>query len=273
MLVIIDEVFSLYAPNAPGKAATPSGRRASLPAESQTLGPKAAPPSGVALFGPGAALPGPGAQLSAPKAALLGGVALSSRATLSPHPTGHPLTARHPVAVINGLSKLCAAPEVKLGWIALTGGTAAARRAMIDRLDTLHDTYLTVSAYATAAAEVFTRHPGAITARATARATIATARQRAIHRLGTIEGWTPYPSTSGIHIPIQIDPVYAAFHFGTLNDEEIALAIVRQTGVYTHPGSFYRLSHPHFSGTPWLVVTCLITPQDLDRAHQRLTRL
>ena len=162
-----------------------------------------------------------------------------------------------PIAHIGGVSKLCAAPGVKAGWIAVNGGNSKIRARYVEALDTYHDTYLTLSRYAECAIAPFITSISAREARTEIRRQVNAMRERFVATITEIEGWRPFPVTSGIHVPIQIDPVYAAERFGTLDDEQIAISILRKSGVLVHPGCFYGLGEPAFRGGPWVVATCL----------------
>ena len=188
----------------------------------------------------------------------------------APHPGNNRRDAAYPVAHLNGLSKLCAAPEIKLGWITLTGGTREARRETLEALDTLHDTYLTTSGFAEAAARVFLRDPRAKQARVDLRHTVERRRAALVELFASRPHWTPHGASSGIHIPVAMDPVYAAQRFGTLDDETIAVRLVKEAGIHLHPGYFYELDHPHFAGGPWFIASALASPEAMERVIDRL---
>ena len=162
-----------------------------------------------------------------------------------------------PVVHLNGLSKLCVAPEVKLGWIIVSGGDSAARSRLMEALDTEHDTYLSLSGFAEAAAKPFIAGDAARHARRTVRDRVNDLHGAMVRELQSIPGLYLSQGDSGIHIPVRLDPIVAAERFGTLDDEAIAVEILNATGVYLHPGYFYGLDLPRFSGAPWFVVSAL----------------
>ena len=166
-------------------------------------------------------------------------------------------TAQPLLIELQGVSKLCAAPELKLGWIRLIGGEPEQRAALAEELDTAHDTYLSLSGFAQAAVGPFVADAAAWEARRALRAELGTRRAALTDRLAEIEGLEAHRVTAGIHVPVRLDPVLAAQRVGTVDDEVIATRLLAETGVYLHPGSFYGLDQPRFSGAPWLVMSCL----------------
>ena len=178
-----------------------------------------------------------------------------------------------PIAHLNGVSKLCAAPEVKLGWIAVEGGDPVAREELLDALDTAHDTYLTLSGFAEAATGAFVADREAGAAHEELRRRVAELRRETLGAVGSVPWIEPTDADSGIHIPVRIDPVFAAERFGTVDDEAIATRLVRETGVFLHPGSFYGLDHPAFTGGPWGIVSAITPPAVRDAAVATLRRL
>lgn len=172
------------------------------------------------------------------------------------------------VASLNGLSKLCAAPEIKLGWIALHGDTEATAF-LRDTLDTLHDALLTVSGFA----EAFVRIALAPEA-ASARDAIAhgIAQRRALlHRsLSAIPGVTVQASRGGVHLPFSVSADLAAERFGTTDDEGVARAVLTRTGVHLHPGYLYGMEPSRGSIDPWFVVSCVHDPDRITAAGERL---
>ncbi|MFW5694059.1 MAG: aminotransferase class I/II-fold pyridoxal phosphate-dependent enzyme [Alkalispirochaeta sp.] len=178
-----------------------------------------------------------------------------------------------PVVHLNGFSKLCAAPEVKLGWIMVSGGDSHARSDLVEALDTEHDTYLSLSGFAEAAVEPFIAGDAALAARRRIRTRVTTLRTAMRNDIDSIPGFRAVEVNGGIHLPVRLDPVVAAERFGTVDDESIAATILNSTGVFLHPGYFYGLDYPRFGGTPWFVVSAL-TDDDLRReACAALSRL
>lgn len=155
-----------------------------------------------------------------------------------PPPTLHgadaPLT-----AVINGLSKLAGLPQMKLGWIALSGeGSAEASK----RLVMIGDTYLSVNTPVQAGlagilessadlADVIRRRAAANYRRIAARLS-----GTPITLLASQGGWNGI-----LRMP------------GHRSDEEWALRLLEKTGVLTYPGHFFGLE-----GGVFLVVSLIV---------------
>ncbi len=203
----------------------------------------------------------------------------SDTRTNSDTPTGSDLVAHDttespvPVVHLNGVSKVCAAPEIKLGWIMLSGGDSTVRTGLMEALDTEHDTYLALSGFAEAAVAPFLRDEAAGTARRAIRNRVSRMRSEMLTEIESSSGWHAAAVNGGIHIPLQLDPMAASERFGTLDDETIAVEILERTGVYLHPGYFYGLDYPQFSGGPWFVVSALIEESSRREAFRRLRQL
>lgn len=190
----------------------------------------------------------------------------TERLSVSDSPS--PLTVR-----INGLSKMYAAPELKLGWIIITGGSEVDRATLFATLDTRHDTYLTVSGYAESAVGVlFETSEGRDLRRdiADAVTTRHSVFDSTIATIPVIESVYSDVEIGGIHRVYRIDPVFASHRFGTLDDEEIACRIIAETGVLIHPGYLYGLDGSVFGGGPWFVMTVLHEEETVLRANLRL---
>ncbi len=188
-------------------------------------------------------------------------------------PRGPQGRGEHPTVHLNGVSKLCAAPEVKLAWIAVRGGTRARRAELVDQLDTRHDDYLTLSGFAEAAAAPFLTDPRAYRRRREFRDMINARRSYAIRHLAAVDGWEVPGTDSGIHVPVRLDPVYASRIFGTMDDERIAVALVERSGIYLHPGYFYGFDRSQFGGGPWFVITALHDEMTVREATSRIEAL
>jgi aspartate/methionine/tyrosine aminotransferase len=177
------------------------------------------------------------------------------------------------VVHLNGVSKLCAAPEIKLGWIFVSGGDSAERAALTEDLDTEHDTYLSLSGFAEAALKPFVAGETARSVRREIRESVETLRTAMIREIDSTPGWQAAEVTSGIHIPLRLDPMVAAERFGTLDDETIAVELVNRTGTFLHPGYYYGLDYPRFAGGPWFVVSALTDPATRTEAFDALRRI
>ncbi len=155
---------------------------------------------------------------------------------------------------LGGLSKAAGLPQVKLGWIAVTGpGAAEALR----RLDLMCDTYLSVGTPVQQAA------PRLITLGAEIRARIAARvqenrRQVAAAVSGT--GCTLLPTEAGWSALLRLPAV--------MTDEEWALALLDE-GVLVQPGYFFDIQLP-----ATLVISLLPPLRDgITRIVNRVSRL
>jgi aspartate/methionine/tyrosine aminotransferase len=144
---------------------------------------------------------------------------------------------------LSGLSKISAVPQMKVAWVATTGPEPLKKEAL-SRLAVIADTYLSMSAPAQLAvpAMLAERHNIQPQLRQQIRANLDVldsqlATQNLCHRLAVEGGW------------------YAILRAPVLgSDEELAIALLRNTCVLLHPGHFYN-----FSGNGYLVAS-LITP-------------
>ncbi len=158
---------------------------------------------------------------------------------------------------LGGLSKGSGLPQMKLGWIA-AGGPAELRRAALERLDTIADSYLSVGAPVLAAAprllEIGDRLRAAIAARVRKnRAWLAgaVARDGVPALLPAQGGW------------------YAVLRFpDTRTDEELALELLDKHDVLAHPGYFFD-----FPSGSYLVVSLLVPEQALQWGVEAILQL
>jgi alanine-synthesizing transaminase len=144
---------------------------------------------------------------------------------------------------LSGLSKISALPQMKLGWIAVSGPKAQ-RRVALDRLEVIADTFLSVSTPVQGAARVLleqrkTIQPqlGERISRNLAELDVQLSRQTVCSRLDVEGGWYTV-----LRIPV------------TRSDEETGIELLTGCGVLVHPGHFYD-----FPQEGWIVLS-LITP-------------
>ncbi|WP_322493777.1 pyridoxal phosphate-dependent aminotransferase [Chloroflexus sp.] len=146
-------------------------------------------------------------------------------------PATPPLAALHPdlpVVTLNGISKLFALPDLKLGWIALNRPA----RAFAPRLELLNDTLLGANALSQFLLPTLFEagEPFVATMVSRVRANIAVAlRQFAdhprIHARPPAGGYYLFPAISG------------------WDDEEALALYLLEQGVFVHPGYFYGEVH------------------------------
>jgi alanine-synthesizing transaminase len=155
---------------------------------------------------------------------------------------------------LGGLSKSAGLPQVKLGWMALSGPDAVVAR-VIEHLELIADTYLSVSTPVQVAASSL------IVSGATVRAQIldrvrrndsalraAAALHPAIEVLAADAGWSAV-----VRVP-SIRP-----------EEELAIALLEQDDVLVHPGFFFDFPHECY-----LVLSLLPEPSTFDEGVRRI---
>jgi alanine-synthesizing transaminase len=143
--------------------------------------------------------------------------------------------------VLDGISKMLALPQMKLGWVAVSGPEADQREA-VSRLEVIADTYLSVGAPVQAAMPVL------LPRREKLQRPVA-GRIRA--NLQVLEKSFQPGSTVSLRVPeggwsavLRVPSI--------LSDEEWAINLVEESGVLVHPGYFYD-----FPGEGHLVVSLL----------------
>jgi aspartate/methionine/tyrosine aminotransferase len=163
---------------------------------------------------------------------------------------------RVPTLVLDGLSKRCGMPQLKLGWIALAGPETA-RRELREGLEWLGDLYLSVASPVQLALPVLLAARPAYQARVHARlaanrASLArfVTTHPAVSVIGGGAGWAAI-----VRLPARLD------------SETWSLELLARD-VVTHPGDLYDLEIPSA-----LVVSLLPEPGTFAAGLGRLSRL
>jgi hypothetical protein len=160
-----------------------------------------------------------------------------------------------PCFVLNGLSKLLGLPQMKLGWIVLAGPSRY-RAEAAGRLEIIADTYLSTGApILNAAGDLLPLAPDFVEG----------LRGRLAGNLGflrgTLEGeGSPYRvlrCSGGWTAVLELPRV--------LPEEELALGLLREEGVFVHPGYFFDFPREAF-----LAVSLLPRPEDFREGAGRL---
>ncbi len=152
---------------------------------------------------------------------------------------------------LDGLSKLLAAPQLKLGWIRLSGPRGQ-RQSAADALDQVADTYLSVNSPVALALPALLELADASVRSVTHRLAdnLATARHLfADLRIRTVRG--------GWMMLLDVPPVKTA--------DDLCVALMERAGLYVHPGYFYDLP-----GST-LAISLLPRPDTFREACTRLT--
>jgi len=157
---------------------------------------------------------------------------------------------------LNGLSKMLALPQIKLGWICVSGPDEA-RRESLRRLEVIADTYLSV------ATPVQVGLPDLLSLRpAIQREVMGRLRMNRNYledRAAPGGSITALPSEGGWCAVLSVPR--------TRTDEAWALEILDRAGVHVHPGYFFD-----FPGEGHLVVSLLPRPEDFAEGLDRLLR-
>ena len=168
-----------------------------------------------------------------------------------------PLGALHPelpVFHLNGISKMFALPDLKLGWIALN---AAAAERYAERLELLNDTFLGANSLTQSMLPLlFDRGMGFVHQMCERvrnnldMALAVLARSRRMRTHAPDGGYYLFPEVTGVE-----------------EEEELVLHLL-DAGVLVHPGYFYGY-RPHVSGAH-IMLSCLTEPARLALGLQRL---
>jgi aspartate/methionine/tyrosine aminotransferase len=155
---------------------------------------------------------------------------------------------------LNGLSKSCALPQMKVAWIAVSGPPKLKQEALA-RLEVIADTYLSMNAPVQLAIPVMLQQRQDIQQQLLARIRenlreldSQLAQQALCKRLVVEAGW------------------YAVVRVPAItSDEEFAIALLQQRGVLVQPGHFYD-----FSAEGYLVVSLMTPPEVFQQGLNRL---
>ena len=155
---------------------------------------------------------------------------------------------------LGGLSKSAGLPQVKLGWIIVSGPDDLAAAA-IERLEVISDTYLSVSTPVQVAARRLIESGRTI--RAAIRARIGRNLRSLEDRLRGFPGVALLQPEGGWSAVLRV-PRRAS-------EEELVLRLVDEASVIVHPGYFFD-----FAAEAFLVVSLLPPPDEFDTAIDRL---
>ncbi len=158
--------------------------------------------------------------------------------------------------VLGGLSKSAALPQMKLGWMAVSGPDTDVARAM-DQLDVICDTYLSVSTPVQLAA------PALIEAGAVLRHAILgrllrnlAALREALRALPSVTLLEPEGGWSAVlRVP------------ATISEESLVLRLLNEHHVLVHPGYFFD-----FASEAFLVISLIPEPDVFDDGVRRVLR-
>ena len=150
------------------------------------------------------------------------------------------------VFVLSGLSKVCALPQMKLGWIVVAGGEAGTR----ERLELIADTYLSASMPVQLAAVRWLAERRQIQEQIQRRCreNLRQLDATGLRRPGGVGGWTAV-----VDLAVETD------------EEWLVLDLLEQNGVLVQPGYFYD-----FPSGSAVVVSLLARPDEFGEALRRI---
>jgi aspartate/methionine/tyrosine aminotransferase len=155
---------------------------------------------------------------------------------------------------LSGVSKISALPQMKMAWIAANGPRADLDMAL-QRLEVIADTYLSLNAPVQLAADVFLEQRNKIQPQLMQRVRENLAEldhqlagQKSSERLEVEGGWYAV-----LRVPVM------------QSDEELAIALLRNTGTMVHPGHFYD-----FPRDGYLVISLIAPGKDFREGISRL---
>jgi aspartate/methionine/tyrosine aminotransferase len=148
---------------------------------------------------------------------------------------------------LGGLSKSVGLPQVKLGWIGVSGPDALVGAAL-ERLETICDTYLSVSTPVQVAATELLSNGASVREQIHARVRAnAVALQQAV---SANPACTWFPVEAGWYAVVQFPAV--------ISEEAFVVGLLDRTGLLVHPGYFFDFEREAF-----LVISLLPAPDVL----------
>ena len=152
-------------------------------------------------------------------------------------------TGDHPCLtfVVSGLSKIAALPQMKVGWLAAFG-PGELRDEALARLEVIADTFLSMNAPAQHAL------PAWLGGREAIQRQILTRIRQNLEILTSASNLTFLPVQAGWSVILQLPQ--------NLGSEDLAVRLIREAGIITHPASFYALAGAH------RLVVSLIVPSE-----------
>jgi alanine-synthesizing transaminase len=155
---------------------------------------------------------------------------------------------------LSGLSKICGLPQMKAAWLVASGPQECKSEALA-RLEVIADTYLSMSAPVQLAMPSFLSHRRAFQEQLVARLrrnltelNRQLALQKVCSRLEVEGGWFAV-----LRAP------------ATRSDEELALTLLHDAGVYVHPGQFFD-----FSSDGYIVVSLISEEREFSKGLKDL---
>lgn len=157
------------------------------------------------------------------------------------------------VFTLNGFSKMFALPGLKIGWIGISGDDHLVDKAL-SSLELISDTFLPVNETAQfAVPQIFARGKEFL---ATYKRWIAECRGIAVDCL---DGCSFAAPEGGFYVTLRLP--------ASIDEEQAALKLLRESHVLVHPGYFYDIAPDH------LVMTFIQDPGNVRRAFAAIAEL
>jgi aspartate/methionine/tyrosine aminotransferase len=160
---------------------------------------------------------------------------------------------------LNGISKMFACPDLKLSWLLVTG-PADLREELLSVLEIANDMYLNASSVSQAVLPSLFAEGRDFQREMVAE--VGRRRDLCLSMTAASAHLEPVVPDGGIHCVLRVRGQAA-----DEDDEELAERLLRETGVYTHPGYLYDLDEETA-----LVVSFLKEPAALEEGLGRITR-
>ncbi len=155
---------------------------------------------------------------------------------------------------LNGISKLAGLPQMKLGWMVVSG-PADRRSEALSRLEIVADTFLSVNTPVQVALPQLLEIGAKV--RAGIRSRVSGNRTTLEQLGGRYSPWSLLHSEGGWYAVVQVPRTRTA--------EEWALGLLGDAGVYTHPGYFFEFQEDNV-----LVLSLLPRPTEFREAATKL---
>lgn len=178
--------------------------------------------------------------------------------------TGHPYPRLASIAngplvfTLNGISKMLALPSLKLGWIVVSGEPSRVS-CIVDKLETQVDALLTTHTPIQQAFPALLAEGQSFQKSYTDE--VRSRRDLALALIATSPHLTCNPPQGGFHLMLEVKTSKP------MDEEELVIRLMKEAGVFVHPGFFYDWEH----GTH-LVMSFLSPPERLEDGLQRLIR-
>jgi aspartate/methionine/tyrosine aminotransferase len=139
------------------------------------------------------------------------------------------------VITMNGLSKMLALPGMKIGWMAITGQPALVKKS-IKLLEMISDTFLPVHEAAQFALPTLLENSSSF--QKSYAAEIQKRKDYVLSLLREQKSWSFAAPEGGFFLTLRLDAA-------GVDEEEVAIRLVKKHGILVHPGYFYDMEGQH----------------------------